>query len=340
MPNREPQTDTRTWKADRGDAGRRIDLVVRRQLPDVDTATRTRVQKWIAGGCVTLNGIIVQRVSTRAALGDRVALTIPAADAARPRRVMLAEQMPLDIVFEDDHLLIVNKPAGLIVHPSYGHPRGTLMNGLLWRARQWTAGERPSLVGRLDKQTSGLVLVAKNRAVHAALQAAFAKPFGKPGVQKDYLALVYGRVPARGKIELRLRRDPRDRRKVIASPTFGAASVTTFERLARVKASRVGLALLRCRLGTGRTHQIRVHLAASGWPIVGDRKYGAPRWSEIADVEVAAALRDFPRQALHAWRIAFVHPVTRALIEVESVLPYDFTGLLAATVPSWGLTGV
>src|SRR5439155_1395959 len=138
-PNREPQTDTRTWKADRGDAGRRIDLVVRRQLPDMDTATRTRVQKWIAGGCVTLNGIIVQRVSTRAALGDRVALTIPAADAARPRGVMIAEPMLLDIVFEDDHLLIVNKPAGLIVHPSYGHPRGTLMNGLLWRARQWAA---------------------------------------------------------------------------------------------------------------------------------------------------------------------------------------------------------
>jgi 23S rRNA pseudouridine1911/1915/1917 synthase len=335
MPHREPQTDTRSWKADRGDAGRRIDLVVRRQVTDIGTATRTRVQKWIASGYVTLNDAVVRRVATRAAFGDSVTLTIPAADAARPRRVMLAEAVPLDIVFEDDHLLIVNKPAGLVVHPSYGHPRGTLMNGLLWRARQWTANQRPSLVGRLDKQTSGLVVVAKTRPAHAALQAAFARPIGKRDVRKDYLALVYGRVPARGKIELRLRRDPHDRRKVIASPTVGAPSETLFERLARVKASRVGLALLRCRLGTGRTHQIRVHLAASGWPLVGDPKYGAPRWSEIADVELAAALRDFPRQALHAWRTAFRHPVTQALIDVEAPVPQDLSALLASTIPRW-----
>ena len=271
-------------------------------------------------------GSAVRRVSSRTALGDVVAVAIPLADAAKPRRMMTAEPMPLDILFEDDHLLIVNKPAGLIVHPSYRHAEGTLMNGLLWHARAWPSTERPSLVGRLDKQTSGLVIVAKSRAVHAAMQRAMSS------VEKDYLAVVYGRVnAARGSIDLRLRNDPRDRRRIVASTDIGAASLTTFERLARVKAGRVGLALLRCRLMTGRTHQIRVHLAARGWPIVGDQKYGEPQWSAVEDVELAAALRDFPRQALHAWCAAFTHPVTGERLTCEAPLSEDLAGLLMAT---------
>jgi 23S rRNA pseudouridine1911/1915/1917 synthase len=313
------------FHCDRGDAGRRLDLVLRRHLTDVDAATRTRVQKWIADGCVSVNGAAVRRVASRAALGDTIAIAIPAADVAPPRRVMAAEDAPLEILYEDPHLLIVNKPAGLIVHPSYRHAAGTLMNALLWHARAWTAEMRPSLVGRLDKQTSGLVVVAKTGAVHAALQKALASSRG----EKEYLALVYGRPPARGKIDLRLRNDPNDRRLIIASTTAGAASVTTFERIGRMTAQRVAIALLRCRLLTGRTHQIRVHLASSGWPIVGDQVYGTPQWQAIADVELAAALRDFPRQALHASRIAFVHPATSERIAVAAPIPAELAQLFA-----------
>ena len=314
------------FSCDRGDAGRRLDLVLRRHLTDVDAATRTRVQKWIADGCVTVNGAAVRRVSSRAALGDTVAIAIPAADVPPRREMMAAEDAPLEVLYEDAHLMAVNKPAGLIVHPSYRHPAGTLLNALLWHARAWTGDERPSLVGRLDKHTSGVIIVAKTRAIHAALQKALASSRG----EKEYLALVYGRPPARGRIDLRLRNDPNDRRIIIASTTAGAESVTTFERIGRVRAPRVGAALLRCRLLTGRTHQIRVHLASSGWPIVGDQVYGTPRWQEIGDVEVAAALRDFPRQALHASRVAFIHPVTSARVVVTAPIPHELTHLFTS----------
>jgi 23S rRNA pseudouridine1911/1915/1917 synthase len=187
---------------------------------------------------------------------------------------------------------------------------------------------RPSIVGRLDKFTSGVVVVAKTSAVHAALQRALAS-FES---DKEYLAIVYGRVNlARGTIDLLLGRDRSDRRKVVASTTDGAPSLTRFERVARVAAPEEGLSLLRCGLGTGRTHQIRVHLAARGWPIVGDPAYGEPRWSRIQDQRLAAALRSFPRQALHASRVAFVHPVTRRRLTVHAPVPDDLQQLLDLT---------
>jgi 23S rRNA pseudouridine1911/1915/1917 synthase len=321
----------RLLTADRGDAGRRIDLVVRRHLAGVDAASRTRVQRWIENGQVTVNGSPVRRVAARAALGDVVAVTLSADEEGR-RHVMTAEDVPLDILHEDDHLLALDKPAGIVVHPTYKHRDGTVMNALLWRARAWPQGQRPSLVGRLDKLTSGIVIVAKTAAVHAALQ----REMAARASEKDYLAVVYGRVNvARGEIGLRLGRDRRDPRKVVASATAGASSLTLFERLARVAAPQAGLALLRCRLATGRTHQIRVHLAARGWPLVGDPTYGEPMWPQIADATLAAALRAFPRQALHAWRVAVVHPVTRERLLLEAPIPPDIDGLLAAS----GLTG-
>src|SRR5882672_6970821 len=159
----------RTLVADRGDAGVRLDLVLRRHLTGVDAATRTRVQAWIEGGLVTVNGAPVRRVAARTALGDIVAVVLP---DPKPRRAMAAEDVALDILYEDDHLLALNKPAGVVVHPAYKHPTGTLMNALLWRARAWPGGGRPSIVGRLDKETTGIVLVAKTPAVHASLQRA------------------------------------------------------------------------------------------------------------------------------------------------------------------------
>jgi 23S rRNA pseudouridine1911/1915/1917 synthase len=309
----------RTVVADRGDAGVRLDLVLRRHLRDLDAATRTRVQTWIEGGQVTVNGATIRRVAARAALGDVVSIVVP---EPKPRRPMRAEEAALDVLYEDDSLLALNKPAGVVVHPAYKHPTGTLMNALLWRARAWPNGRRPSIVGRLDKETTGIVLVATSPAVHAALQRARV-------LTKDYLAVVYGRVPARGEIGLRLRLDPRDRRRVIASTSAGAHSLTTFERLASVPARRAGLALLRCRLVTGRRHQIRVHLAARGWPIVGDAVYGEPRWATVADPMLQATLRAFQRQALHAWRVEFTHPITRAALRIEAPIPPDIADLIA-----------
>ena len=314
--------------ADRGDTGRRLDLVLRRHLADVDAASRTRVQRWIENGHVTVNGSLVRRAAARAALGDVVAVTLPPRDERAPRRVMEAEDLSVDVLYEDDHLLALDKPAGLVVHPTYKHTAGTLMNALLWYARAWPAGQRPSLVGRLDKLTSGVIIAAKTAALHAALQ----RELASGASEKDYLAIVYGRVNvARGEIALRLERDRGDRRRVVASATAGASSLTRFERLARVAAPRAGLSLLRCRLSTGRTHQIRVHLAARGWPLVGDPTYGEPRWSQIADATLAATLRTFPRQALHAWRVAVVHPVTRERLLLEAPVPRDIEALLSVS---------
>jgi 23S rRNA pseudouridine1911/1915/1917 synthase len=314
----------RVLTADRGDEGLRLDLVLRRHLTDLRSATRTRVQAWIEDGLVTVNGEPVRRVSTRAALGDIVSIALP---EETPRAAMTAEDVRLEVLFEDDYLMAIDKPAGIVVHPTYKHASKTLMNALLGHARAWPAPQRPSLVSRLDKLTSGIVVVAKGAAAHAALQQAMAANES----EKDYLAVVYGRVNvARGAIDLRLAKDRGDRRRVAASATVGAASLTRFERLARVAAPRAGLSLLRCRLATGRTHQIRVHLAARGWPLVGDPVYGEPRWSEIDDPLLAATLRTFPRQALHAWRVAFRHPVTRERLTIEAPVPRDIQALLDA----------
>ena len=241
----------------------------------------------------------------------------------------------MDVLYEDDHLLAVNKPAGIVVHPSYKNVAGTLLDALRAYAHDWPANLRPSIVGRLDKLTSGIVIVAKSAEVHAALQQisphALAGGLGATasGTEKDYLAVVYGRVDvASGDIDLRLCHDPNDRRMIVASADRGVTSLTRFERLATVDAPEAGLSLLRCRLMTGRRHQIRVHLAARGWPIAGDPVYGEPRWSAVRDPALAECLRTFPRQALHAWRVAFTHPITRERVIIEAPLPRDLEDLL------------
>jgi 23S rRNA pseudouridine1911/1915/1917 synthase len=311
----------RAFTADRGDAGLRIDLVLRRHLTGVDAATRTRVQTWIEEGRVAINGAVVRRVSARTLAGDAVTIVLPELEIKSPPT---AQELPLDILYEDDHLVAVNKPPGLVVHPTYKHTDATLLNALLWRARDWAKTSRPSVVGRLDKLTSGLVLVAKSPAVHAALQRTLAAP----GSRKEYLALVWGRTSGGGTIDLRLRRDPGDRRRVIASMADGAPSRTEYVRLSQAAVVPESLTLLQCRLVTGRTHQIRVHLAASGWPIVGDPKYGEPRWQQIADDAARTMLSQFSRQALHAWRLSFTHPATGQAIAIEAPPARDFAMLL------------
>ena len=198
------------------------------------------------------------------------------------------------ILFEDQWLLAVDKPAGVVVHPTFRNPSGTLLDAV----RAHAGGATFNLLGRLDKLTSGVVLLAKDRQTYAALQRAW------PHVEKDYLVVVDAIVePQSGEIDLPLGTDPADRRRRIVRPD-GASSVTRFERLAR----DAGRSVLRCRPLTGRRHQIRVHLAARGWPVVGDRVYGR-------------ALEAFPRHALHAWRVSFVHPATGAGVTIEAAVP-------------------
>jgi 23S rRNA pseudouridine1911/1915/1917 synthase len=211
------------------------------------------------------------------------------------------------VVFEDDHLLVLDKPAGVVAHPTYKQTSGTMLNGVLWHIRE-RGPVTPGILTRLDKDTSGLMIVALSPGVHAAAQ----RDAAAGRIRKEYLALVAGTpAPRTGTITLALTRDPDDRRRVIAAAD-GAPSETRYE----VMASSPGGAVVRCELVTGRTHQIRVHLSASGWPIAGDRVYGA------ADARIG-------RQALHAWRLSMPHPVTRAALSFEAPLPDDFAALVA-----------
>jgi 23S rRNA pseudouridine1911/1915/1917 synthase len=216
------------------------------------------------------------------------------------------EELPIAVVYEDESLIAIDKPPGMVVHPTYKNWSGTLLNGLLWHVRG-RAGIEPSIVTRLDKDTSGLVLVALKPELHAHIQ----RDAAAGRVRKEYLAVVRGTPdPARGSIELPLARSPEDRRLVIVTAA-GQHSQTDYEVLSTVD----GYSLVRCELVTGRTHQIRVHLAARGWPVAGDPTYG----------EAHPALT---RQALHAWRVTLPHPLTRELLQLEAPVPHDLRGLM------------
>ena len=219
--------------------------------------------------------------------------------------------MRIIVLYEDDSLIAIDKPAGVVVHPTYKNASDTVLDELQWRSRDWPSGARPSLVGRLDKMTSGVVIAAKDAGVHAAMQRSW------PDAEKDYLAVVHGHVAeTEGEIDLPIGLDPADRRRRMVMDG-GARSITRFARLAYSPSA--GLSLLRCRLVTGRTHQIRVHLAARGWPIVGDPVYGDPSGAQA-----------FPRQALHAWRVVLTHPASGERIQICAPVPDDLAALLAS----------
>ena len=326
----------RTIDLDRGDHGVRVDRVLLRHLRDQRSISRNRIQIWIAAGDVLVNGAPPSRAACRVQAGDDVRVRVA---RLRPRTLPAAQAMDLEVLFEDDDVLALNKPAGLVVHPSYKNISGTLMNGVLERAKAWPVGSRPGLLGRLDKQTSGVVLVAKRPEVHAALQRAM----DARRIDKDYVAVVWGRpTPARGTIDLALDRDPWDRRRITVTDRGGQPSVTKYERLA-VSGNPEGLpgfSLIRCRLITGRTHQIRVHLGARGWPIVGDAVYGRTRRTNSppeggdhntgVSGTVAEMAHAFPRQALHAWRLSLRQPTTGAALDIVAPMPEDMRQLARA----------
>jgi 23S rRNA pseudouridine1911/1915/1917 synthase len=285
------------------DSGKRLDHVLHQRLPQY---SRARLQGWIKDGRVLINGT-VRRTSYLVRTGD-VADVQPAEPA--PLRAA-AERIPLTILYEDEDLVAVDKPAGMVVHSGAGVKSGTLVNALLHRFSSLSraAGElRPGIVHRLDRYTSGVLLVAKNDAAHQRL----AEQFASRRVEKTYLALVHGKVKLeRGRIEKPIARDPRQRVRMTARLARGRAAWTEYHVLRRF----ADFTFLEVRIGTGRTHQIRVHLASIGHPVVGDRLYGAP--AKIAGEATLA------RYFLHSHRIRFDHPSTGERITVESPLPAE-----------------
>jgi len=308
-----------TFVADRGDVAQRLDRAVQRHLPGAFGLSRSRIQMLVAAGRILVNGSPARRPAQRLAAGDLVALD---AVAAAPPEPPAAESLPLDIVYEDDDLLVVCKPAGMVAHPTSARRSGTVLNAVLGHARR-NAGApwSPRLVQRLDKDTSGLMVVARSGAVHAALQRR------RDDLVKDYLAIVWGRPsPRRGVIDGPLGRDPLDRRRMLVRET-GSPSLTEYAVLAHSSGERRGLSLVRCRLATGRTHQIRVHLAERGWPLVGDPAYGAPPRRRLVSTALDRHARGFGRQALHAWRLQIRLPSSGEWLRVEAPVPDDLARL-------------
>jgi len=306
--------------------GTRLDLFLASACSDL---SRSRIQKLIDEGAVRLGGSAAKRSHVVRA-GEEVEVEVP-----EPRAVSIEpEEIALSVLYEDEHILAIDKPPGLVVHPSPGHDSGTLVNALLHHVRDLSGigGElRPGIVHRLDRDTTGVLLVAKTDRAHASLS----RQMKKRTLRKEYLALVAGFPRVRkGEVALPIGRDPRDRKKMRAFRSTETAPVGAKEAHTLYEIERewpgLSIALLKCRLVTGRTHQIRVHLAAVALPVVGDPVYGRPRFDRVRDPNLRSTLATFPRQALHAERIGLRHPATNEEMEIVAPLPDDLRGLIAA----------
>ena len=320
--------------ADEAAAGQRLDQWLAAALgPDV---SRSRVQALIKQGAVLVAGKPAREAKRKLAAGDVVSVEIPEAEPAEPQ----GEDIALDILHEDDELIVTNKPAGLVVHPGAGNWTGTLVNALIHHCGASLSGiggvKRPGIVHRLDKDTSGVLVVAKTDRAHKALSEAFADHGRDGDLERAYVALVWG-APARptGTIETHLgRAADRVRRAVVPEGRDDARhAVTHFtveERFGQQKDGSYFAALVECRLETGRTHQIRVHMAHIGHPLVGDRDYGAGFRTKAAKLPepLGAEVAAFPRQALHARLLAFRHPTTGELMQFEAPVPEDMQRLI------------
>ena len=306
--------------------GRRLDAYLASRFIDY---SRNVLQKVIDAGSVEVNGRVV-RASYKIRAGDRVRISLPPLHDSTPA----AEDIPIQVVYEDEHLTVVNKPADMVTHPSRGNWRGTLVNAIQHHYDQLStiAGEdRPGIVHRLDRDTTGLLVVVKDDLAHRRL----ALQFEHRTVEKEYLAIVYG-VPERDGdyIERPIGFHPIVREKMAVREVAdgGREAVTFYEVLERFR----GFALVRCKPRTGRTHQIRVHLASIGHPIVADKPYSGRERLTLADLEAADAPADDPasilieRQALHAHNLRFAHPMTEKLIELNAPIPPDMARTLEA----------
>ncbi len=304
----------------RGKKPERLDVYI---TAHVENATRSKVQRAIREGAVLVNGR-PSRASHPVTPGETIQITLP----RPPPLVAAPENIPLDIVYEDDALLVVNKPAGMVTHPAYGNYTGTLVNALLHHCRSLSAASdtlRPGIVHRLDKDTSGLMVVAKTDEAHAAL----ARQFAARTIRREYVAIAWGifREPG-GFIDAPLGRSAADRKKIAVTPS-GKRAATAYEVITRFEY----LSLVRLKLLTGRTHQIRVHLAHIHHPVFGDPTYNGRRimygpGTQRQKHEVEHLLSLMPRQALHARTIGFVHPGSKNEMLLESDLPRDMQAVL------------
>ncbi len=302
---------------DAGHAGWRLDRALADALP---TLSRERLKALIRAGALESGGASLQDPATKVKGGEAFTLTVPDPEPAHNE----PQDIPLVIPFEDEHLLIVDKPAGLVVHPAAGNREGTLVNALLHHCAGRLSGiggvARPGIVHRIDKDTSGLLVVAKTDVAHEGL----AKQFAAHSIDRRYLAIVNG-VPkaAEGTVDAPLARSTHDRKKIaIVEGKRGKRAVTHWKRLKVLKDS----ALVECRLETGRTHQVRVHMASIGHPLLGDPVYGR---GKSVHRQLLNQL-DFKRQALHAAGLEFTHPVTKVRLSFESALPSDMQELFTA----------
>jgi 23S rRNA pseudouridine1911/1915/1917 synthase len=313
------------------EAGLRLDRFLASRLSDI---SRSRLQALIRAGAVTLNGATIGDAGLRVKPGDTVRVAVPEPEPAGPA----PEAMALDIVYEDDFLIVIDKPPGLVVHPGAGHETGTLVNALLAHCGAGLSGiggvRRPGIVHRLDKDTSGLLVVAKTDVAHRALAEQFAA-HGRDGrLERRYLAVVWGGLPRpSGTIELSLARSSQNRTKIAVSGREDARHAITHWRRLEVFDDREGkpiASLVELALETGRTHQIRVHMAHIGHPVMGDAVYGAGFKSSAARLAegAAAALRKLSRQALHAATLGFVHPKTGETFSFTRPPPADMQRLI------------
>jgi 23S rRNA pseudouridine1911/1915/1917 synthase len=295
-------------------AGRRFDQVLADLFPDY---SRSRLSAWIKAGAALLDGAeVLPRHIVRGGEAVVVEVRLEREIGANP------EDIPLDIRYEDDDVIVVNKPAGLVVHPGAGNPAGTLQNALLHHDPKLAEIPRGGLVHRLDKDTSGLLVVARTLRAHTTL----VEQLSERDVHRQYVAVVYGKMVAGGSVNAPIGRHTHDRLKQ-AVREDGREAITHY----RVRERFRSLTLIECRLETGRTHQIRVHLAHARHALVGDAQYGgALRLPKGATPELAEALRGFHRQALHAERLEFAHPADRRMIAVEAELPADMRTLIDA----------
>jgi 23S rRNA pseudouridine1911/1915/1917 synthase len=309
-------------------AGMRLDRFLAEALPEL---SRSRLQQLIAAGNAAHDGQTVGDANARVKQGETYEIRLPPPLPATPA----AQDIPLAIVHEDNDLIVIDKPAGLVMHPAAGNPDGTLVNALIAHCGASLSGvggeARPGIVHRLDKDTSGLVVAAKNeRAMHSV-----AKQFEHHTVERAYNAVVWGAPRmAQGQIEGDIGRNPFDRKRMAVLRGGGKPARTNYAVLERYgDADRPFASLIECRLETGRTHQIRVHLAHLGHPLIGDPTYGRarkpPRAKTPAEAEAFAAVEDFPRQALHAFLLGFKHPTSQKRLRFESPWPADFAELVA-----------
>ena len=303
-------------------ARHRLDRVLADAIPAL---SRSRLKGLIEGGGVTREGdAAATEPSDKVKAGEVYAVAVPPARPAIPQ----PQTIPLSVVYEDGDLIVIDKPVGLVVHPAAGHPDGTLVNALLAHCGDSLSGiggvTRPGIVHRLDKDTSGLMLAAKNDAAHRNLS----RQLEARTLKRRYKALVWGTpAPRQGTIEGAIGRNPANRKKMAVVKIGGKAALTRYRVLGPVGAKA---SLIECRLSTGRTHQIRVHMAEIGHPVIGDPLYGggAKRRLKGAPEDIRQVLTKFDHQALHAYLIGFKHPSSGDLLQFESEIPNDFSELI------------